>query len=327
MPYAIDPEIAPWIALLAEVPITDVARARTLARELTPAGPTREPAIPLAITEQSVPGPEGADDVRVRIYRPRTGAARHPAVVYLHGGGFVLGDLDMAHGEALRIAELGATVVSVDYRLAPEHPYPAAIEDSFAALVWTAAQPDVDPTRVAVAGGSAGGGLAAGLALLARDRGGPALCFQMLSVPKVDDRLDTESMRTFTDTPVWNSSKVALTWRYYLGDLSEHRTADVPIYAAPARAADLSGLPPAFVSTCEFDPLRDEGLAYAQRLVQAGVPTELHLYPGTFHGSKLVESAQVTQQMFLDDKRAFVRRLGLAPAEQVLGGMSVHADR
>ncbi|WP_235490405.1 alpha/beta hydrolase fold domain-containing protein, partial [Frankia sp. AvcI1] len=190
-------------------------------------------------------------------------------------------------------------------------------------LLWLAreARPNlgVDPARIAVAGGSAGACLAAALTLLSRDRGGPALCFQFLTAPKLDDRLDTVSMRTFTDTPMWNSGKVALTWRYYLAhrvggaDRAGGPAADVPPYAAPARAADLSGLPPAFVSVCEFDPLRDEGLAYAQRLVQAGVPTELHLYPGTFHGSRLIQSAQVTRQMIADEDRAIVRRLGLEP--------------
>ncbi|KJE21007.1 esterase/lipase [Frankia torreyi] len=317
MRYAIDPEIAPWIALLVDVPIADVAQARALIRELTAAAPQPDSGGMVSISERTIPGPAGAPDVRVRIYRPVAAPADCPAVLFLHGGGFILGDLDMAHSEALRFAELGCVVVSVDYRLAPEHPYPAAVDDCYAALTWLAreARPSlgVDPARIAVAGGSAGACLAAALTLLSRDRGGPALCFQFLTAPKLDDRLDTVSMRTLTDTPMWDSGKVALTWRYYLADRAGAPDAVVPPYAAPARAADLSGLPPAFVSVCEFDPLRDEGLAYAQRLVQAGVPTELHLYPGTFHGSRLIHNAKITRQMIADEDRAIVHRLGLEP--------------
>ncbi|MDX3229929.1 alpha/beta hydrolase [Streptomyces sp. ME19-01-6] len=170
----------------------------------------------------------------------------------------------------------------------PEHPFPAGLEDSYAALVWTAghaAELDIDPARLAIGGDSAGGGLATALALMARDRGGPALCFQYLGVPMLDDRMETASMRVFTDTPVWNRPIAEICWSHYLGGEGRRGGPEVPEYAAPARVADLSGLPPAFVYVCEFDPLRDEGMSYAQRLVQAGVTTELHLYPGTFHGS------------------------------------------
>ena len=152
--------------------------------------------------------------------------------------------------------------------------------------VWLHDQADalgVDPTRVAVNGGSAGGGLAAGLALLARDRGGPAICFQYLGIPELDDRLDTPSMQQFHDTPMWSRPQAEQSWEWYLGDA--HGTDDVSPYAAPARATDLAGLPPAYMSTMEFDPLRDEGIIYALKLLAAGVSVELHSFPGTFHGS------------------------------------------
>ena len=139
---------------------------------------------------------------------------------------------------------------------------------------------------MAVLGASAGGGLAAATALLARDLGGPPLCFQMLHIPELDDRLETPSMRAFVDSPLWNRPLAVKSWQAYLGDLSG--SADVPAYAAPARATDLSGLPPAYISTAENDPLRDEGIIYALRLLQAGVSVELHQFPGTFHGSALV---------------------------------------
>jgi acetyl esterase/lipase len=151
----------------------------------------------------------------------------------------------------------------------------------------------VDPARIAVAGQSAGGGLAAATALLARDRGGPALRFQLLEIPELDDRLDTPSMRAFTDTPLWNRPNAEWSWRHYLGP--DH-VAETSAYAAPARARDLAGLPPAYVSTMEFDPLRDEGITYALRLLQAGVQVELHSHPGTFHGSALIAGAEVSQR-------------------------------
>jgi acetyl esterase/lipase len=189
-----------------------------------------------------------------------------------------------------------AIVVSVDYRLAPEHAFPAGIEDCYAALVWmtqNAGELGIDVEHVAVMGGSAGGGLAAGTALMARDRGGPALCFQVLNIPELDDRLETPSMKQFVDTPLWNRPNAIVSWRYYLGDALG---GDISPYAAPARAEDLKGLPPAYVSTMEYDPLRDEGLIYAMRMLEHGVSVELHQFPGTFHGSSLVGNAEVSRR-------------------------------
>jgi acetyl esterase len=216
---------------------------------------------------------------------PQVDVTDLPAAIFnVHGGGFIIGNLDIDHANNLRYTrEIGVVVVSVDYRLAPEAPYPAGLEDCYAALVWTAknaAELGVDPARIAIHGGSAGGGLCAALALLARDRGGPAIAFQYLGVPELDDRLGTPSMRAFVDTPMWNKPRAEISWDCYLGP-GVRGGADVPVYAAPARATDLAGLPPAYVSVMEFDPLRDEGIAYAQALLAAGVTTELHLFPGT----------------------------------------------
>ena len=236
----------------------------------------------------------------------------------IHGGGFVIGSVETEHGGAAQMAiSTGAVVVSVDYRLAPEHPYPAALHDCYAALTFLHDQADalgVDPDRVAVAGTSAGGGLAAATALFARDRGGPALCFQLLHIPELDDRLETGSMQAFVDSPMWNRPLAVQSWQAYLGP--RYGAADVPAYAAPARAADLSGLPPAYISTAEHDPLRDEGITYAQRLLQAGVSVELHQFPGTFHGSALVMTASVSRRAQREATVVLRRALGVGDGEQ-----------
>lgn len=234
-------------------------------------------------------------DVPVRIYRPNEARG---ALVSLHGGGFVMGDLNTEHPWATRLAGLsGAVVISVGYRLAPEHPFPAALDDAYAVLAWTAehaAELGISPDRIAVGGHSAGGGLAAAVALRARDQQGPPLCYQLLSQPELDDRQETWSQRNFTDTPWMNRSKVTASWRHYLG------SAPATPYAAPARATDLSGLPPAYIATAELCPNRDEDIAYGLRLLQAGVPVELHQWSGTFHGSQAILSAEVSQRQIAE---------------------------
>ena len=254
MTYAIDPELQPWLSMLPEgISFEDISASRARMVEMRAQMPTYEPENPVTVEEKFIPGPAGAPDVRVRVYTPTSVPAPRPGYVSIHGGGFAIGNLDMDAPGSLEIADkLGAVVVSVDYRLAPEHPYPAPLEDCYAALEWTAAKASelgVDPARIAIGGDSAGGGLSAGLALLARDRGGPAIKFQYLGIPELDDRLDTPSMIKFVDTPLWHRPNAILSWKYYLGG----RPADQ--YAAPARAEDLAGLPPAYVSVCEFDPL------------------------------------------------------------------------
>ena len=309
--YAIDPELVPWTAMLPTIDLSDVVAARDQQAEMMALMPA--PVLPddVELRDLAIPGRDGAPDVPVRIYT-RTGPTRSPRAGYLHlhGGGFVGGDLDTFQEAAAEIAhDTSAIVVSVGYRLAPEDPFPAGLEDCFAALEWLASQADelgVDPARIAVGGTSAGGGLAAAVALLARDRGGPALSFQFLDVPELDDRLETPSMGTFVDTPLWNRGMAELSWKYYLSGATEVLGLQ---YAAPARMEDLSGLPPAFISACEFDPLRDEGLIYAQRLLAAGVQVELHSYPGTFHGSGAVPGAAVSQRMAADKTDALRRAL------------------
>ncbi len=314
MTYAIDPELLPWLDMLPAVALTDhesLLAARSSMSQLGEVLPSYEPANPIDVRDTAVPGPSDAPDVPVRVYAPAGRTEAVPGLLYIHGGGFVLGDLDMFHTTLLRLVdELGIVIVSVDYRLAPEHPFPAPVEDCYAALTWLEAKADelgVDPGRLGVGGESAGGGLSAAVALLARDRGGPALAFQFLGIPELDDRLGTPSMRAYTDTPVWNRPNAVFSWTSYLG--AEPGGEDVSPYAAPARATDLAGLPPAFVTTCQFDPLRDEGIEYARRLAHAGVAVELRHYPGTFHGSGLVEAAEISRRMFADEVEALRRGL------------------
>jgi acetyl esterase/lipase len=204
-------------------------------------------------------------------------------------------------------------VVSVDYRLAPEHPFPAAVDDCYAGLEWTvshAAELDIDPDRVGVGGSSAGGALAAAVALMARDRSGPALAVQILNYPVIDDRMDTPSMRSFDATPLWTSGASADMWQHYLGDPDGR--GEVSAYAAPGRATDLSSLPPAYVLTAELDPLRDEGIDYARRLMEAAVPTELHTVAGACHGFDIIAAGGTLGQRAIEEQvRALVR--GLRP--------------
>jgi acetyl esterase len=219
----------------------------------------------------------------VRIYWPE-GRSPAPLVVFFHGGGFVLCSLD-THDELCRALcrESGAVLVSVDYRLAPEAPYPAAADDCYAALAWAvshAAELGADPTRVAVAGDSAGGNLAAATALRARDLGGPALRHQCLIYPVTDCRFDTPSYIENAEGYFLTAETMRWFWSHYLQDMG--RAAEP--YASPLRAPSLAGLPPALVITAEYDPLRDEGEHYAQALSAAGVPTTFRRYDGMIHG-------------------------------------------
>lgn len=295
--YAFDPEIAAVVPLLPDLPGDDPLAIRAALSEMIAQFPPPDTA-GVGIEDRQIPGRDGDPAVPIRIYRPDQRSA--PAAIYhVHGGGFIAGDLETEHASNVALArELGVVVVSVDYRLAPETPFPGGLEDVYAGLVWTAAHADelgVDPQRIAIQGTSAGGGLGAALALLARDRGGPHIAFQFLSVPELDDRLATASMIAFTDTPFWSRPRAIVSWDCYLGP-GRAGGDDVSIYAAPARATDLAGLPPAYVSVMHFDPLRDEGVAYALAMLAAGVSVELHLFPGTFHGSMLIQDAAISKR-------------------------------
>ena len=255
--------------------------------------------------ETQIPGPAGAPDIPIRIYTPKNLGRPAPAYINFHGGGFIFGDLDSEHARTLAISKAcQAIAITIDYRLAPEHPYPAAINDCFTALLWlvnNAKDMSVDTSKIVVGGGSAGGNLAASIALMARDRGGPSICYQMLIYPVLDDRADTQSMSSSDDTYVITSQNVLDMWDYYLGS---DRT-KVPYYAAPSRAVDLSRLPPAYIMTCEHDPLRDEAIIYAMKLMDAGIPVELHNYPGTVHGFDYLIPAKISKRAIINEIRMF----------------------
>jgi acetyl esterase len=234
-----------------------------------------------------------APDVRLRSYRPTGRRLPLPGVIHFHGGAFIVGDLETEDRDCRETSfQAGCTVLSVDYRLAPENPFPAAVEDGYDVLRWVEANAealDIDPTRLAVSGASAGGCIAACVAMMARDQGGPSLCMQQLIYPVLDDRLRTTSAQ-WTGTPMLTSAQLEVMWRAYLGDWPG--TDDVSPYAAPARQTDLTGLPATYMVLAGLDPLRDEALDFASRLIDAGVAVELHHYPDAVHGfDKVGDSA------------------------------------
>ncbi len=313
MDYVLDPELAAVAAALPKIDLSDLASAREAERLMVGDLPKYDARIPLSVQDIAVQQNRAA--VAARVYALAERLTPGPTLLYLHGGAYVMGGLAMADSTARMLVErAGVTVLAVDYRLAPEHPYPAGLEDSYAVLQWSVDKGEefgIDPDRLGVLGESAGGGLAAALALVARDRGGPRLAAQFLDAPTIDDCLDTVSMTTLSDTPVWQSVNSPYSWRYYLQGIVEPGSINVPIYAAPARATveDLSGLPPAYVTAYQIDPTRDEGLDYARRLIQAGVPTEVHHYPGAFHMAHIIPGTAIGARMIADRIEAIRRML------------------
>ncbi|WP_329253227.1 alpha/beta hydrolase [Streptomyces sp. NBC_01478] len=238
------------------------------------------------IEERTVPGPSGAPGLPLLICRPTAAPGPHPVIYQTHGGGMVAGSHRGTElsGELDRAQELDLAVVCVDYRLAPEHPDPDPVEDCYAGLTWLARNAEdlgLDPDRIVLSGNSAGGALAAGLALLARDRQGPRPLGQLLQFPMLDDRCETFSHTQMEHVGLWDGASNRVGWTALLGE--RRGTDDVSCYAAPARARDLSGLPPAFIEVGSVEALRDEGVAYADRIWRVGGQAELHVWSGAFH--------------------------------------------
>lgn len=309
----IDPEsLVPLAALYEALPggfnaIPDiVARRETLYGMLAQMTADLPPNPNVATEDVTIPGPAG--DLGLRVYRPAAPSDTRPGVYFIHGGGMVLGNLETDHLTAVMLCEaLGAVVVSVDYRLAPEHPYPAGPDDCYAGLQWMADHADelgFDPTRLALYGGSAGAGLALSTALRARDLSGPSIRFVMAPYPMIDDRNETPSSQAITDIGIWDRAGNIEAWGWYLGG----QPADQ--YAAPSRATDLSGMPPTFIDVGDQDMFHDEDVEFAGRLEAAGVPVELHVYPGAYHASEVfAPTAELSQQIWANRIAALQRAL------------------
>jgi acetyl esterase/lipase len=296
----LDPEIA---AVVGDIPLTGLNRdVLPLYRQELPPPPLSDA---VTRTDRTVPGDP---EVPVRIHRTLGSEGPLPCVYSIHGGGYVIGSYAMDDTRFDRwCPAVGIVGVSVEYRLAPEAAYPDPLEDCYRGLKWVydnAAELGVDRTRIGVSGISAGGGLAASLALLARDRGEVPLAFQLLDCPMLDDRQQTSSSR-LDGLAVWSRESNEFGWRCYLGD--RYGTDDVPYTAAPARCEDLSGLPPSFVSVGTVDGFRDEDIDYAMRLNQAGIPCELHVYPGAPHGYQLAVDSAVVRQSERDAEEWLAR--------------------
>jgi len=282
---AMQPEMQPLARKMPQLPIS--AKTLWLLQLMTKTF-IRATKLPASVQVKNtfITSPDPERQIGIRIYRPQVTKANIPALLWMHGGGYVIGTPEQDDTYLLPfIQELGMLVVSVDYRLAPDHPFPAPLEDCYAALQWLAAQAQtlgIDPQRIAIGGGSAGAGLASALAQLAHDRGEIRPIFQLLIYPMLDDRTvtrkDIDPQAHFT----WNNANNRFGWESYLHQACGAETA--PAGSVPARRADLSGLPPAWIGVGACDLFFDEAVAYAQRLKAAGVPCELLIVPGAFHG-------------------------------------------
>jgi triacylglycerol lipase len=311
--HLVDPQLAPFLELMPERELNAETLAEMRGRAVMfPVDP--EAAAKVSQTVTTIPGPAGAPDVAVRCYRPKALDGALPCILHIHGGGYIGGaaaEMEVAH-VALCVAA-DCAIVSVEYRLAPETVFPGAVEDCYAALAWINAHPEVagvDVSRIGVMGESAGGGLAAALALLARDRGEFPLAFQHLIYPMLDDRTSApgaEDPHPFAGDYVWTHASNRFGWRSLLG--AEPGGAEVSPYAAAARATNLAGLPPTFISTGALDLFLEEDMDYARRLTRAGVPVELHVYPGGFHAFDFAPGVDVSARARRDSVESLRRAL------------------
>ena len=262
----------------------------------------------IVIEDRNIAGPDGLLELVVRIYKPADVSGSLPGIFFIHGGGMIMGSIETEDLKAAMLCEtIQSIVVSVEYRLAPENPHPAPLEDCYEALVWmskNATELGFDTDRLAIVGGSAGGGLAIATSLMARDQEFPKLIFQMANYPMIDDRNETPSSKEITDVGIWDREANIEAWDWYLGGKKADK------YAAPARAIDLSGLPPTFIDVGELDLFRDEDIEFANRLLQAGVTTELHVYPGAYHASEsFAPEAELSKQIWTKRIEALKRAL------------------
>ena len=308
----LDPELkGPIKKMLSQMPpmsFDNLPAARAASQGMMAAMKMQWPVISGVRTEDRViPGPARSPDVIVRIYRPEKQHGQLPCLLWIHGGGYMLGEIDQEDLTAKQFSLAGnCVVVSVEYRLAPEHPYPGPLEDCYAALKWLAAHTrdlKIDPSHIAVGGASAGGGLAASLALLARDRAEVPVMFQLLVYPMLNDCNVAPASDALPDTLFWTRENNLIGWRSYLG--SEPGSSGISCYAAAFRAENLEGLPPAYITVGDLDLFAQEDIDYARRLITAGVPTELHVYPGGCHAfDMLVPDSGISKRFNADIHRA-----------------------
>ncbi|MBX0331221.1 alpha/beta hydrolase [Oscillochloris sp. ZM17-4] len=312
----VDPELAPMLEMFPKLQFTreELPAIRAGMAEMFAQTSAALPEFPnITVSKRTVPGPDGAPDVPVIVYVPKGAPGPLGALLWIHGGGYVIGSAEQDDAQVKgMVTQVGCVMVSVDYRLAPETAAPGSVEDCYAALSWlhaNAAELGVDPGRIAIGGASAGGGMAAALGLLTRDRGAIPLAFQLLIYPMLDDRTCTASApHPHVGEFIWTPESNHFGWAALLGH--EPGRDDASPYAAPARAESLAGLPPTLISVGALDLFLEEDLEYARRLMREGVPTELHVYPGAFHGFNLMPTARVAQDFDRDLVAALRRALG-----------------
>lgn len=299
----LDAELAAISVMIPDLDFDDLPTARAMERQLLLQG--RTPLEGVEVEDRTIERRDGGR-LGVRIYRPSRSRVL-PAIVYVHGGAFMLGGLATEDDRCEFYArDVGCAVVALDYRLAPEHPFPAAFHDCLDVLRWVhheAAALGIDPARVSIGGNSAGGALAAAVALEMRSSSLPPLAHQLLINPVLDCRSRTMSVQNFTDTPGWTRARNLLMWERYLGPAA----ADVDYRASPALADDLTGLPRTSMWIAEYDPLRDEGYEYAGRLLAAGVPVDVTQYSGTIHGFDGYRMTAIGRQALRDQVRVLKR--------------------
>jgi acetyl esterase/lipase len=305
----VHPDLLPLARLIPRISVTP--RVLRLARWASARAATSPPQVAgVDIEDRWTAGDADAPPVRIRWYRPTSTAEPVPALLWIHGGGYVLGTPDQDHRLLLSmVEELGIAVAAVDYRLAPEHPHPAPLDDCHAALRWLheGTGLGVCPDRIAIGGASAGGGLAAALTLLAHDRGEVPVAFQLLVYPMLDDRTVTRRGADTSDVRVWTAKSNRFGWQSYLGETPG--SPDVSPYAAPARRTDLTGLAPTWIGVGTHDLFHDEDVEYARRLSDAGVDCELEVVPGAYHG---FDNVSRRADVVRDFRRSYVAALGAA---------------
>ena len=301
----LDPELLPLLGGPATSDLDDIAGSRALAKAVSDEVVATRPVSNDVSWRDTLATDDVGREVKVRVYSRHNLPTPTGALLFVHGGAFVFGDLELEHDRCVYYAlHADARIVSVDYRLAPEFPYPAAHDDVWSALGWLVASADelgIDVKRICLGGASAGGSLAGGVALRSRDESGPMIASVMLMYPVLDDRGTTASMADFEVCEPWDARRSRKMWPLYLGHDGE-----APVYAAPARAEDLRQLPPTFVMSCEEDPLRDEDLAFAQRLIDARVSVDLHHYRGTYHAFDVIGPETTVARRALREQAFFL---------------------